>query len=188
MRKGIPRYVPTARTSRSNCSRRLRSATCGSCTRIFWEDARRTGHCGRLRHGPNRSRCSIRFCPIGRPRCPTPISRGTLRRSRPAESSRSRRPTRPTPCISAPSSSPCATTIPTLPPLALGDFILGDSTLSSRLGDRVRQQEGFRTELFQPGRVGRGSAHLDVGLRHLQSGQHRESRKAIAEEIDPPSG
>ena len=73
---------------------------------------------------------------------------------------------------------------PDFAPLAMGDFILGSSTLSSRLGDRVRQQEGLsygvRSTLGASARDLRTSVSVYAICNPANIGK---VRKAIAEEI-----
>ena len=73
---------------------------------------------------------------------------------------------------------------PDFAPLAMGDFILGSSTLSSRLGDRVRQQEGLsygvRFTLGASARDLRTSVSVYAICNPANIGK---VRKAIAEEI-----
>jgi zinc protease len=74
---------------------------------------------------------------------------------------------------------------PDYAPLALGDFILGSSTLSSRLGDRVRQKEGLSYGV----RSTLGASAIDLRTSLSISAicnpvNIEKVRKAIAEEVE----
>jgi zinc protease len=71
------------------------------------------------------------------------------------------------------------------PPLALGDFILGSSTLSSRLGDRVRQKEGLSYGVRSTLGASAKDLRTSLSVSAICNPTNMEKvRKAIAEEID----
>jgi zinc protease len=71
------------------------------------------------------------------------------------------------------------------PPLALGDFILGSSTLSSRLGDRVRQKEGLSYGVRSTLGASAKDLRTSMSVSAICNPANIEKvRKAIAEEID----
>lgn len=74
---------------------------------------------------------------------------------------------------------------PDCPPLALGDFILGSSTLSSRLGDRVRQKEGLSYGVRSTLDASAKDLRTSLSVSAICNPANIEKvRKAIAEEID----
>jgi zinc protease len=71
------------------------------------------------------------------------------------------------------------------PPLALGDFILGSSTLSSRLGDRVRQKDGLSYGVRSTLGASAKDLRTSMSVSAICNPANIEKvRKAIAEEID----
>ena len=64
---------------------------------------------------------------------------------------------------------------PDYPALVMGNYILGGGSLSSRLGDRVRQKEGLSYGVGSAivGRRARPSQQHDA-VRHLQPGRDQE--------------
>ncbi|HUE18039.1 MAG TPA: pitrilysin family protein [Planctomycetaceae bacterium] len=74
---------------------------------------------------------------------------------------------------------------PDYAPLAVGDFILGSSTLSSRLGDRVRQHEGLSYGIRSTLGASAEDLRTSMSVYAICNPANIEKvRKAIKEEID----
>ena len=102
-------------------------------------------------------------------------SHGTSRANRRAATSRSKRPTRRTPCISPGSSSPCVTTTRTTRLWRWG-FHPGRQLAVLALGRPCAREGGTVIPRDVDTRsFGQRPAHVDEPLRHLQPGQHGES-------------